>query len=416
MKNGTVNNIFENSELFVYEISLNKYGLFFISFSDVGRLCFDNHNKYLNAYKMFHEENRIFSEKEQENGYDSFIKMENLLEKLKILNYEEEFLKEIKMKPIHKYYFVVSKNPGEQFYLFTLLSAYLIKKSGKPFEKPQEFDDPNIIISNILDVLRQNGINIDFAPNKLKQGVGPHVVYVLDHLANEALKKHPFSWQPLEIPEETQQESEILEDDSEINLDRVEEEMLAAYSDESDEENVFHVRDFAIEARKDRPFEMTSNIDQEMWRLELERVLPQLKVTVRSDGRDWRARLEQMRMYRKGIEEAFGSTKLHLERVHKEVASAAEKATTREKFLNRELEPVLKEYRLLQDQLNKVREKYKEVSGGVAERNAELAKLTERLETVKQQMEERGNSMTDGSMFLIFCCRFGNVVFVLQLR
>ena len=34
---------------------------------------------------------------------------------------------------------------------------------------PQEYDDPNTIISNILHHVRQLGIVIDFAPSKLKQ-------------------------------------------------------------------------------------------------------------------------------------------------------------------------------------------------------------------------------------------------------
>ena len=47
----------------------------------------------------------------------------------------------------------------------------------------QEFDDPNSTIANILEVVRDLGIAIDFAPSKLKQGVGEQAVFVLDLLA-----------------------------------------------------------------------------------------------------------------------------------------------------------------------------------------------------------------------------------------
>jgi intraflagellar transport protein 57 len=47
--------------------------------------------------------------------------------------------------------------------------------------------------------------------------------------------------------------------------------------------------------------------------------------------------------------------------------------------------------------LEKANEKYKEVSGGVEERTRTLNMLTDELEALKQQMEERGASMTDGS-------------------
>jgi estrogen-related receptor beta like 1 len=42
-------------------------------------------------------------------------------------------------------------------------------------------------------------------------------------------------------------------------------------------------------------------------------------------------------------------------------------------------------------------ERYHEVSGGVTERLRVLAQITEELESVKQEMDERGSSMTDGS-------------------
>lgn len=35
---------------------------------------------------------------------------------------------------------------------------------------------------------------VDFAPNKLKQGYGEHAIYVLDKLADAALKHNKFQW------------------------------------------------------------------------------------------------------------------------------------------------------------------------------------------------------------------------------
>ena len=73
------------------------------------------------------------------------------------------------MRPLSRHYFVLQTNPGEQFYLFTSLAAWLIRKTGRQFEPPQEFDDPNSTIANILDNVRQIGVAIDFPPSKLKQ-------------------------------------------------------------------------------------------------------------------------------------------------------------------------------------------------------------------------------------------------------
>ena len=46
---------------------------------------------------------------------------------------------------------------------------------------------------------------------------------------------------------------------------------------------------------------------------------------------------------------------------------------------------------------NILREQYKSVSGGVTERSRLLSQITDDLESVKSEMEDRGTSMTDGS-------------------
>lgn len=199
-------------------------------------------------------------------------------------------------------------------------------------------------------------------------------------------------------PREREEEAEVIEDESEINLDRVEEEMLAAYSDDSEEENIFHIGDLnANKTYQKQELEVTGNVDLEAWKLELERVLPQLKVTIKSDSRDWRSHLEQMKTHRSNIDQSLTMTKTNLDKLHNEITVTLEKIANRERYLNKELEHVLDEYRMLQDQLSKVKETYKNISGGVTERTRQLASLTDKMETIKQQMEERGSSMTDGS-------------------
>lgn len=59
-----------------------------------------------------------------------------------------------------RHYFVLTKNPGEQFYLFTSLAAWLVRKMGKFFDQPQEYDDPNSTIANILNNVREIVCNI----------------------------------------------------------------------------------------------------------------------------------------------------------------------------------------------------------------------------------------------------------------
>lgn len=51
---------------------------------------------------MFNVEPRIKSEKEQDFSFNVYVAMEDLYDKIKLLNYEQEFLSGLKLKPLHK--------------------------------------------------------------------------------------------------------------------------------------------------------------------------------------------------------------------------------------------------------------------------------------------------------------------------
>lgn len=354
---------------------------------------------------MFRETAKVVIEDETapSAAYVVNIRMEDLTEKLKLLNYDVEFVQELKMKPINRHYFVIPTNPGEQFYMFTSLAAWLIRKTGKTFDPPQEYDDPNSTISLILDHLRDSGIPVEFPPNKLKQGVGEHAVYVLDNLADQVIRTLKFKWKKVEIPpDDPTPEPEIEDDDAELILEKVEEEMMAEYEEE-DDEDILHIDDITrlygqnMQDIQKPEHILESKTDTEDWKLELERVLPLLKVTIKTDSRDWRAHLDQMKQHRTNIETSFAGTKSQLDKLHVDIGNTLDKIKTRETHLNRQLEPILNEYRTVQDELSKVKEQYRDVSGGVTERTRILNKLTEELEQMKREMDERGSSMTDGT-------------------
>ena len=120
---------------------------------------------------------------------------------------------------------------------------------------------------------------------------------------------------------------------------------------------------------------MESNTDSEMWRLEVERVAPGLKITVKTDSRDWRSHLDQMHQYRAGIDESLTTTKTSLDKLQADISKTLEKITSREKYLNSQLESQLSEYRQLSQANSQYREQYKQVSGGVTERSRVLAQV-----------------------------------------
>lgn len=140
---------------------------------------------------------------------------------------------------------------------------------------------------------------------------------------------------------------------------------------------------------------MTSDINAAAWKTEVERVMPQLKVTIKSDNKDWRAHVEQMTSYQNSIGDLLTNTQKHLDKLHQDISKTLEKVESREKYVNTQLDNIVSEFRQKQDKLAATNESYKESSSTVVELTRKLATLTDELDNIKAQMDERGNRMTD---------------------
>ncbi|KAJ1549647.1 Intraflagellar transport protein 57, partial [Cladochytrium tenue] len=76
--------------------------------------------------------------------------MEEVLDRLKVLGYQRDFRPENGFAPLNKFYFIVpAPNSNEQFFYFTSLVAWLLKKLGVSFDTPGQFDDPNATAADI---------------------------------------------------------------------------------------------------------------------------------------------------------------------------------------------------------------------------------------------------------------------------
>uniref|UniRef100_A0A8C4SX95 Intraflagellar transport protein 57 homolog n=1 Tax=Erpetoichthys calabaricus TaxID=27687 RepID=A0A8C4SX95_ERPCA len=314
-------------------------------------------------------------------AYTLFVVMEELLDKLKLLNYEEEVLRRNNVKSLSRHYFALPTNPGEQFFMFTTIAAWLINKTGCHFEQPQEYDDPNATVSKILKEFRNFGGIVDFPPLKLKTGSGENVCNVLDRLAEEALKATCISWKRYVVLGE----GYFIEDIAEFSLDRLEEEITVSLK---------NFGDLSESSKPDNILE--SCVDASEWKLETERVLPQLKVTIRSD-KDWRVHVEQMHQHKDGIESSLKDTKGYLNRLQDEISATLEKVGSREKNINTQMKHLIQEYRVAQSQLSEAKERFHQGSSRVTERTRILAEIAEELDSVKQEMEEKGSSISDGA-------------------
>lgn len=151
------------------------------------------------------------------------------------------------------------------------------------------------------------------------QGAGFVCYYVLDCLATQALKvNRPHLGRP-EIKADEDIKPEIMENTSEIILEKVEEEQNALFNsdedmnDDDDDEidigNRLNMKDNSkmrdLSASHGGKNENGSQLTGEMWKMEIERALPQLKIVVKPDLKDWRARWEQMKQCREQINSVY---------------------------------------------------------------------------------------------------------------
>ncbi|XP_061696452.1 intraflagellar transport protein 57 homolog [Syngnathoides biaculeatus] len=342
-------------------------------------------------------------------SHHGFVLMEALLDKLKILNCDHELLEKHKVKPLSRHFFVSSPhlphNPGEQFYAFTVTAAWLINAAGRSFAAPQEDDEPGAAVADVLAELRALGVKVDFAPSKLKSGSGEHVCFVLNALAEHALKRRGFSFKRPKYPTETTEEESAMADHAELTLCQtdgvVEDDDDDDYEEEDENPPDLEPptpRSTLKEAAPTKPEGiLRTTVDAAAWNLEVERVLPVLKVTIRTDNKDWRVHVDQMHRHQDGIKSSLREAKGFLEKLQDDISRTLEKASSREKYVNKQLEGVIAQHGEARDKLSEVQERYRHASGGVAQRTRLLAELSEELEKVKQEMEERGSSVSDAA-------------------
>jgi len=332
-------------------------------------------------------------------AYLPHIVMEDIAEKLKLLNYEQEFCLKQGQKPIARNYFAVpAVAAGEQFFDFSNVLSWLLSICGRNFEAPLEDDDPNAIISNITGEIRSLGLNTDFPPSRLKAGYGDEVCYILDQLTDKALKSANFQWDRPEHLEEDAQEESVEEDEEEAD-DDIGDGVEEDYEDEIILDVDATVHSAGVPELEKQEELLESSTDALEWKMEVERVMPSLKVHLRADKdsvpQDWRSHLDHMLEYKKNMSLSLTDTKTQLDQMHTEITRTLEKIGSREKYINSQMEGQLTEYRHLQDRLSEIKERYRTASTTVNEQSRELSQITEELESVKSQMDEKGTTMTD---------------------
>jgi len=327
--------------------------------------------------------------------------MEDVLDRLRLLKYQTNFCKPMNLKPLTPYYFTQqNSNPNEQFYYFTSLFTWLMKSMNVNFERPGQFDDPNAVSTNILNAIKEKNIPFDYGPNKIKQGYGDAIIYILVTLADKALESKKFVYQkPVHLSNDNPEEAEV-DEDAEVTTDSIEEVISDDIENEDDMfiDNLtsFNNQSQVQEDESTIPIVSTKPaVDPTQWKLEVERAAPLLKIHITNDNKDWRVHLDQINIHNNKITSSLVDTKSKLERLHKEIEKTLEKISSRETYINTQFESQIEENREIQDQLSILKQKYMNSSANVNDLTNQLSQISEDLDNVKLMIDEFGNGMTD---------------------
>ncbi|KAJ0397689.1 hypothetical protein P43SY_002395 [Pythium insidiosum] len=323
--------------------------------------------------------------------------MGNVLEKLRILNYEREMGKKKSFTPyVETQFAVLSGNASTQFKGFLELVVFLMKQCNQEFVV-DKYDDPNTSVNKLILALKVMGFPLDFPASKLKLGYGEAVCAALEFICDKALAARNFGWPRPCYPKEDFADEAEVDEDAEVD---------AAADDvpvEAEEEEELYsdmvrakVEDNALEESYQQM--IVSEVDPLLWKTELERVGPRLKVHAKDDdGKEWHAHIERTRKHETMIKELLPRSNTQLKLLGTQLSETIERMGAKEKQINNQYEQQRQEFHQIKDRLQAITERCKEESDKVNAMTNEHASITEQLREIKTVMDERGSKMTDTS-------------------
>jgi len=321
-----------------------------------------------------------------------FLEMEEILERLKMLNYEREMGGSF--KPLtHTYFAVASGNPTEQFHYFCAVVAWLMSLQRIQWRAPSQMDDPNSAVSALFSQLQQVGAPTNYPPQKLKQGYGDNCCAVLKHL----LDAIPIEFKRATYTEELEYEEAAVDEDAEVDVDEMADEVGAADVEEEEFFGGGGEGGGGSENSKLTDSILDTTVDPAAWQIELERVTPLLKMQILSDPKEWRNRLVNTKSHQQTVASLAPETYAMLDKLSEDMERTLKAVRASEQKLNQQCKDQVDDFATKQDKLQEAQDEYNSKTEGISSLSNILQQVTDELAQTKGKMDERGGAMTDTS-------------------
>jgi len=329
--------------------------------------------------------------------------METVVEKLKLLDYENEFCAKKSRSPFQRTLFAIEpvapENASTLLALFLKLVAWLMERCGREFAL-DKYDDPTTSVNKVMVDLKQMGFAMDFPAVKLRQGFGDATCVVLNYLCDRALEKKNVVLKgraPI-YPDEIEEEAKVDED---ADIGMVEDDDIA----ESSEEEIMYSemvrqqqRDSGATKEKSPAKKLIeTNTDTVKWTAELERVsakLTKLSRFVISDA-EWRTHLATSSSNSSVVRSVYPKAEVALKSIRESMQATIERVVSKENFINSKFDNMQYQFRELQQKLQETQKRYQTTQESVQDLSETLSTISSRLEELKELQDSKGSSMTD---------------------
>lgn len=328
---------------------------------------------------------------ESEMDIDILIIMEEIIDKLKLLEYESQFLKKKINKPLSRTFFALKSSTGDQFVYFGTLSIWLLNLCGSSIQS--KLEDPNSTSQNILLEMKNLGIDSNIPPNKLLQGYGEYVCIVLIRLINKALEKKKLSFKKVkEEGKKTQvEETNIIELEDEDLADNINKEIdfgdniLASNLKNQKSTNV--KQNEVEDEEEDDTKIYVSDIPKADWLREVDRVASKLKLEYDEIGNfnstEWRAHVEKIKINDSNLSKNIPESRAVLESLSEDIEKILEIINRKESMISKSYSEVLSEYKGKQKETSTQMEEFNNLKSKVDR----MVKDYEELEDKKNELE-----------------------------
>ncbi|CAG9320770.1 unnamed protein product [Blepharisma stoltei] len=347
---------------------------------------------------------------------DPFLVMDDIYEKLKLLDYENNFCKLYKRHPVSRVYFCHPIDSKTQLsYCYDLANWLMSFSKGKRKGQPNSplgavldfdsFADSNEVAKQILSDVRSFGAkvleNITF--QSISQGYGENVCYIINELLNKELIRRDFKFL---TPTINGQEIYMLESyNSEENFEEIDAELtedyIMKYTEIEDEEpertESTNISDNVIKEDEIGMGIVESSVSPEEWIAEVNRI-EKFLVLAEEDialyDEDWQSRIQQFIESLKNVQKFVTQGNLNfLEKMTDRLADENGRIKIGEANLQKFCRNDIDELKLLMQKKRDMVGKLNQMRNKVSQQCEEFEVVKEKEDTINKAIESQITSL-----------------------